>query len=103
MLVLPSGAVIPFVGVSPRVDHVSVHQWARYVRRGAKLDALLKDCWGRGFSAYDTNMVCSVNGYALCVAELRRRQVWQYMDIGYAAMCSEAAMPVELAGFVEQF
>lgn len=89
MLVLPSGAVIPFVGVSPRVDHVSTHQWARYVRRGAKLDDLLKDLWARGFSAYDANIVCSVNGYALCVAELRRRQVWANMDAGWAAHCRE--------------
>lgn len=109
MLILPSGAVIPFVGVNPIADHITVHQMARYdFRKHVTLDTIIEWCWACGFSAYDTNLVCSVNGYALCVAELRRRQVFQHMDEGYAvyqAQCEDEQKHAELSpfGYNEQF
>lgn len=91
MLVLSSGAVVPHVNPGTLPNHETVHLFARYVRRGATLDALLQDCWGRGLSAYDTVLIASVNGFGLCVAEPRRRAVWGNLDIGWKAHCAEFA------------
>lgn len=91
MLMLQNGAVVPHVNPGTLPNHVSVHQFTGYVRRGATLDSLLKDCWGRGFSAYDSILVASVNGYGLCVAEPRRRVVWGNLDVGWKAHCDEYA------------
>lgn len=91
MLVLASGVVVPHVNPGTKSDHTITHFRARYVRRGATLDALLKDCWGRGLSAYEAVMIASVNGYGLCIAEPARKRVWANMDAGWAQHCAEFA------------
>lgn len=89
MLIDQHGSVVPHVSPGTKADHKCTHLNARYVRRGATLDALLKDCWARGLSMYQTINICSVNGYALCIAETARRRVWSNMQAGWDAHCAE--------------
>lgn len=89
MLIDQHGSVVPHVNPGTASDHTITHLNARYVRHGAKLNDLLVDCWSRGLSAYQTINICSVNGYALCIAETARRRVWANWDAGWQAHCKE--------------
>jgi len=89
MLFLSSGVVVPHVNPGTKPDHKITHLRASYVRRGATLDALLKECWSRGMSAYETVMIASVNGFGICITEPARKRVWANMDAGWKKHCAE--------------
>lgn len=95
MHIQPSGAVVPHVSPGTKADHSVTHHTAKWAfnchAEGAihKLDTILVDCWAKGLSAYQTINMCSVNGYALCVAEPARRRVWAAWDTAWTAHCAE--------------
>lgn len=92
MLVLANGVVVPHVNPGSKSNVEQVVQRALYAFNRQwmkhKLDTILIDCWAKGHSAYDTINICSVNGYALCVAEPRRRVVWDIWDKDWAEYCT---------------
>lgn len=95
MLINQHGSVIPHVSPGTPSQASVVHSRANYAfnckAAGAihKLDTILVDCWAKGFSMYETINICSVNGYALCIAETARRRVWATWDAGWSAHCKE--------------
>lgn len=89
------GSVVPHVNPGAASQAHVVHSRASYAfnctAAGAihKLDTILVDCWAKGFSPYETINICSVNGYALCIAETARRRVWANWDARWTAHCKE--------------
>lgn len=95
MLINQNGSVVPHVNPGAVADHKTVHTTALFAwncaDKGAihKLDTILEDCWSKGLSMYQTINICSVNGYALCIAEPRRKIIWDRWDTSWAAHCAE--------------